>query len=92
MPGSPRPFLNGEICKKDSWVSAYGFTYGGYDLLQGCRKDTQPDQKGKGHWRSGEIHELASSVLSLPGGVTQSPVSIQQQNTAAYVLCLAQGS
>ena len=31
-------------------------------------------------------------LFSPSQGVTQSPVSIQQQNTAAYVLCLAQGS
>ena len=36
-----------------------------------------------------EFMQKLSSALSLPGGVTQSPVYIQQHNTATHVPCFA---
>ena len=45
--------------------------------------------EGKKTHRLEELMQKLPSALSLPGGVTQSPVYIQQHNTATHVPSLA---
>ena len=90
----PSPiFLPGKLHGHGAWrtivhgvaKSRTGVSYRARDLLQGCTKDMQSNRREKDTDCLEEFMQKLPSALSLPGGVTQSPVYIQQHNTATHV-------